>query len=105
ILAKRGGAWFVVGTQQLHVGVEAEFAPACKAHPALACDDLNALAARLTVAGHSGTWTTQFPPRAISSRPIRGATGSNSCRRAASISRQGGDGLSSDGDRPLRAGW
>lgn len=61
ILAKRGGVWFAVGTQQLHVGVEAEFAPARKAHPALACDDLDALAARLAEAGHSVTWDDAIP--------------------------------------------
>jgi catechol 2,3-dioxygenase-like lactoylglutathione lyase family enzyme len=35
-LAARGGAWFALGSgQQLHVGVEEDFAPARKAHPAL----------------------------------------------------------------------
>lgn len=33
-LRARGGCWFQVGTQQLHLGVEAEFKPAKKAHPA-----------------------------------------------------------------------
>ncbi len=33
-LRARGGAWFQVGAQQLHVGVEPGFAPARKAHPA-----------------------------------------------------------------------
>jgi catechol 2,3-dioxygenase-like lactoylglutathione lyase family enzyme len=46
-LAARGGVWFQVGPQQLHVGVEADFAPARKAHPAFAVGDLDALAARL----------------------------------------------------------
>src|SRR6185436_7162857 len=35
-LRARGGVWFRVGTQQLHVGVEEGFAPARKAHPAFA---------------------------------------------------------------------
>jgi catechol 2,3-dioxygenase-like lactoylglutathione lyase family enzyme len=35
-LRKRGGVWFAVGNHQLHVGVESEFAPAHKAHPAFA---------------------------------------------------------------------
>ena len=35
-LRARGGVWFRVGAQQLHVGVEPEFAPARKAHPAFA---------------------------------------------------------------------
>ena len=46
-LAARGGAWFRVGGQQLHVGVEPDFAPARKAHPAFAVEDLDALAGRL----------------------------------------------------------
>ena len=32
---RRGGVWFRVGAQQLHVGVEPGFAPARKAHPGL----------------------------------------------------------------------
>jgi catechol 2,3-dioxygenase-like lactoylglutathione lyase family enzyme len=34
-LARRGGCWFRCGTQQLHIGVEPDFRPARKAHPAL----------------------------------------------------------------------
>ena len=33
-MAARGGAWFVCGVHQLHVGVEDPFSPAKKAHPA-----------------------------------------------------------------------
>ena len=49
-LRARGGVWFAVGDQQLHVGIEEPFAPARKAHPALAvprASDLSALAAEL----------------------------------------------------------
>ena len=47
-LRARGGAWFALdGGQQLHVGVEEQFTPARKAHPAFVVDDLDALAARL----------------------------------------------------------
>jgi catechol 2,3-dioxygenase-like lactoylglutathione lyase family enzyme len=47
-LRARGGVWFALGGgQQLHVGVEQGFAPARKAHPAFAVDDLDGLAARL----------------------------------------------------------
>lgn len=42
-LAGRGGAWFASGAVQLHLGVEADFRPARKAHPALLVDDLAAL--------------------------------------------------------------
>jgi ribosomal protein S18 acetylase RimI-like enzyme len=58
-LRSRGGAWFVVGDEQLHVGIEDPFAPARKAHPALAvprADDLRALADRLAAAGHEMQW-------------------------------------------------
>lgn len=50
-LRARGGVWFRVGTQQLHVGVEPEFAPARKAHPAFAVARYDELVARLRSAG------------------------------------------------------
>jgi catechol 2,3-dioxygenase-like lactoylglutathione lyase family enzyme len=34
-LAMRGGVWFALGEQELHLGVEEEFRPARKAHPAI----------------------------------------------------------------------
>ena len=46
-LAKRGGAWFERGTLKIHLGVEADFRPARKAHPALLVVDLESLIARL----------------------------------------------------------
>ena len=58
-LRPRGGAWFAVGDEQLHVGIEEPFAPARKAHPALAvprAGNLRALADRLATAGHEVTW-------------------------------------------------
>ena len=60
-LARRGGAWFQVGTQALHVGVEAEFAPARKAHPAFAVDDIDALARRLEAAAVEVQWDGELP--------------------------------------------
>ena len=57
-LRARGGVWFAVGDQQLHVGIEESFAPARKAHPALAvprAGDLSALAAKLEAAGRAVT--------------------------------------------------
>ena len=50
-LAKRGGAWFEAGTVQLHLGVEADFRAARKAHPAFIVDDLDGLIARVQSAG------------------------------------------------------
>jgi catechol 2,3-dioxygenase-like lactoylglutathione lyase family enzyme len=50
-LRERGGVWFRVGEQQLHVGVEAGFAPAAKAHPAFLVPGYDALRERLSTAG------------------------------------------------------
>ena len=50
-LAKRGGAWFESGTTQLHLGVEPDFHPARKAHPAFVVDDLDTLLAKIQAAG------------------------------------------------------
>lgn len=52
VLAARGGCWFVAGAAVLHLGVEAPFAPARKAHPAFVVDDLELLRDRLLAAGH-----------------------------------------------------
>lgn len=50
-LARRGGAWFETRSVKVHLGVEADFRPARKAHPALVVRDLDALVARLRAAG------------------------------------------------------
>jgi catechol 2,3-dioxygenase-like lactoylglutathione lyase family enzyme len=42
-LRARGGCWFQCGDQQIHIGVEAPFQPAKKAHPAFAVSDLGKL--------------------------------------------------------------
>ncbi len=58
-LAARGGCWFAVGGQQLHVGVAQPFTPSAKAHPALDAGDraaLDTLAARLQAAGYTVQW-------------------------------------------------
>jgi len=39
-LRARGGCWFQCGDQQLHIGVELDFHPARKAHPAFGVSDL-----------------------------------------------------------------
>lgn len=51
-LAKRGGAWFHSGDVQVHLGVEAGFRPARKAHPAFLVSELDALLARVGKAGY-----------------------------------------------------
>jgi catechol 2,3-dioxygenase-like lactoylglutathione lyase family enzyme len=62
-LQMRGGAWFACGAHQLHVGIAEPFAPAVKAHPALAVAPaaLDALAARLAEAGCEVRWDDAIP--------------------------------------------
>jgi catechol 2,3-dioxygenase-like lactoylglutathione lyase family enzyme len=50
-LAARGGVWFESAGVKLHLGVEADFRPAKKAHPGLLVAELAALLARLEQAG------------------------------------------------------
>lgn len=50
-LAARGGCWFERGNLKIHLGVETDFRPARKAHPALLVDDLPALVEVLRAAG------------------------------------------------------
>src|SRR6185503_18653023 len=52
-LAKRGGVWFESEYLKIHLGVEAEFRPARKAHPALLVEDLRALLVLLRERGIS----------------------------------------------------
>lgn len=50
-LARRGGCWFERGALKVHLGVEAGFVPARKAHPAFLVEDLAALIGLLKRAG------------------------------------------------------
>ena len=50
-LAKRGGCWFESGEVRVHLGVQTDFHPATKAHPAFVVDDLESLRAGLDAAG------------------------------------------------------
>ena len=64
VLAARGGCWFAVGGQQLHVGVAQPFTPSAKAHPALEVRNraaLETLAARLQAGGHPVEWDDVIP--------------------------------------------
>lgn len=45
------GCWFTGGAVNFHIGVDPDFHPATKAHPALLVDDLVALRERLAQAG------------------------------------------------------
>jgi catechol 2,3-dioxygenase-like lactoylglutathione lyase family enzyme len=46
-LAARGGCWFESGGVRIHLGVERDFRPARKAHPALRCRNYDGLLLRL----------------------------------------------------------
>ncbi|WP_029917292.1 VOC family protein [Caulobacter sp. UNC358MFTsu5.1] len=50
-LARRGGCWFEDGGLKIHLGVEADFRPARKAHPGLLVSNLPALKAKLSDGG------------------------------------------------------
>jgi predicted enzyme related to lactoylglutathione lyase len=60
-LRARGGAWFRAGVAEIHVGIEEGFAPARKAHPGFAVDDVEALAARVQASGAPVTWDENIP--------------------------------------------
>jgi hypothetical protein len=49
-LAARGGVWFERGDLKLHAGVDKEFRPARKAHPALLVEGLAELVTKLRAA-------------------------------------------------------
>ncbi len=57
-LRATGGVWFEPG---VHLGVEADFRPARKAHPGLRMADLDATAARLEAAGADVEWDERWP--------------------------------------------
>ncbi len=58
-LAARGGVWFQCGSLQLHLGVDADFVPAKKAHPGLLVANLAELIAALTASGHEVKYDTE----------------------------------------------
>jgi catechol 2,3-dioxygenase-like lactoylglutathione lyase family enzyme len=51
-LATRGGCWFEDGELKIHLGVEKDFVPARKAHPAFIVDDLAGLEFKLKASGY-----------------------------------------------------
>ncbi|HEX2216246.1 MAG TPA: VOC family protein [Xanthobacteraceae bacterium] len=61
VLAARGGLWLKSGAVEIHLGVEEDFRPARKAHPALRIADLDLLAERLTDAGVAIAWDDTVP--------------------------------------------
>lgn len=61
VLAARGGCWFRGGGLEVHLGVEADFAPAMKAHPGILIDGIQDLAEHLESQGVEVTWDDNFP--------------------------------------------
>ena len=61
VLAARGGLWVQAGSHELHLGVEADFQPARKAHPAFLVETLDALATRIEASGHKVAWDDTNP--------------------------------------------
>ncbi|NEQ44394.1 MAG: glyoxalase [Leptolyngbya sp. SIOISBB] len=59
-LALRGGCWFQ-GAVSVHLGIESDFRPALKAHPAFVVADLAKCADLLMVAGFPVNWDTNNP--------------------------------------------
>jgi catechol 2,3-dioxygenase-like lactoylglutathione lyase family enzyme len=58
VLAARGGCWFERDAVKLHLGIEDDFRPARKAHPALAVLGLEAFVA---ARGLTVTWSHEIP--------------------------------------------
>jgi predicted enzyme related to lactoylglutathione lyase len=57
MVAGRGGFWVGDDTGcEIHVGIEEDFRPQRKGHPALDVRDLDAVAGRLAAAGHPVEW-------------------------------------------------
>lgn len=50
-LATRGGCWFEDGDLKVHLGVDPDFRPATKAHPAFVVDDVRSIASAVAAAG------------------------------------------------------
>lgn len=60
-LAARGGCWFERPGVKIHLGVDPDFRPARKAHPALIVSDLDELSQRLGTAGFATRPDTDLP--------------------------------------------
>ena len=61
VLAARGGCWFRAGGVEIHAGVEEDFSPAFRAHPAILVQGLAVLAARFDEAGVQVEPDTELP--------------------------------------------
>ncbi len=59
-MAERKSIWFVAGAVNLHLGIELDFTPAKRAHPAFLVQGLNAILAACERAGLSAKPDTSF---------------------------------------------
>lgn len=62
-LAKRGGCWFASGEAQVHLGVEEDFRPAKKAHPALVVAGVDEILAKCEKAGFASKMDAEIDGR------------------------------------------
>jgi len=62
-LRARGGVWFLSGDIQINLGVQPDFTPEKKAHPAFLVPDTDPSADRLATAGHPIKWDNSIPDR------------------------------------------
>ncbi len=61
VLRARGGCWFQCGGQQIHIGIENEFRPAKRAHPALRVSNFDELRSRLLSEGFEVRDSSEIP--------------------------------------------
>ena len=60
-LAGRGGLWLESGSVRIRLGVEEDFRPARKAHPAIVVRSLDGLAQALSATGYAPSWDDAIP--------------------------------------------
>ena len=61
VLAARGGRWYRAGQVRFHLGSDADFRPAKRAHPAFVVSDLDGLVSRLGAEGLEVEWDENIP--------------------------------------------
>ena len=62
-LRASGGVWFRAGGCEIHLGTQADFVPATKAHPGVQVSQIDALAEALESADYSVSWDERIPGR------------------------------------------
>jgi catechol 2,3-dioxygenase-like lactoylglutathione lyase family enzyme len=60
-LRATGALWLRVGSAELHLGIQPDFHPARKAHPAIRVADVDGMAARCAAAGYAVDWDDRYP--------------------------------------------